>query len=672
MSNSKKFLGNFKYRLEKSYNQLENNLSRNKKIFELENSNFVNGSIIIDNNWIIIAKNGQTEKIMGSTNGYIFKLKENISFNPNSLKQIASDLNNPTGNEIARAGRVKKDQHNFYNQRAFGIGFFAAIVLQANNVVIDLNGYTIEQSFEHSIQQRFFSVIELASIPFLPTQGPHTFGKSIKAAENCLIHNGTIGRSSHHGIHGNLSTNIIIKDLKFENYEVGSISLNGVRNIYIDNIVAAGHSINVPVLGIFSSARFIWEYVEELRKSNSKTTLNLESKILTVQDVITNLENSLKKTYIDIIDPNTGEYIEESSVTDLLYKNEKKLVDGNSYGILINQIGVAVHGFPKNRNEPSENIYLSDVKIKNHIAWVNEIPALENPEGGHEKDPIGAVFQTQNGNHTMDKNGKYKGNVVSNSQLIITKAIKNNDFFFGMEAKNCHCLKRNSISHRTLNWAESGRSLLNEKINYIFNGDSMFHVNKGLISFKLDAVDGLVAENCVSAITKNVTDKYAECLESLTCWNIPEEYKQNYKLYANSLSLAMKGATYKGCNVHSVRSWSLASSKNCYLINCTSRNIESFLGRAFAYDIHQDSDNIYLLNCSVYNVIAGSKIDDICLLIERKMMENPKSIGFRIGRIPNNITLDNCIVDGKNEAYYDDWVKHYEVLSRRVNICNTF
>ena len=54
------------------------------------------------------------------------------------------------------------------------------------------------------------------------------------------------------------------------------------------------------------------------------------------------------------------------------------------------------------------------------------------------------------------------------------------------------------------------------------------------------------------------------------------------------------------------------------------------------------------------------------------MMENPKSIGFRIGRIPNNITLDNCIVDGKNEAYYDDWVKHYEVLSRRVNICNTF
>jgi len=241
-----------------------------------------------------------------------------------------------------------------------------------------------------------------------------------------------------------------------------------------------------------------------------------------------------------------------------------------------------------------------------------------------------------------------------------------------MSAENCHCIKRNSISNRTLLWAESGNSLLDENINYLFNGDSMFHVNKGLISFKLDAVDGLVAENCVSAITKNVTDKYAECLESLTCWNIPEEKKRQYKLYENALSLAMPQATYKGCNVHSVRAWSLASSKNCYLSNCTSRNIESYLGRVFAFDIHQDSDNICLSNCSVYNILAGSKIKDICKLIERNMMDNPKSIGFRIGHKPNNITLNNCIVDGNNSAYYEDWVKKYEILSMRVNISNKF
>ena len=63
-----------------------------------------------------------------------------------------------------------------------------------------------------------------------------------------------------------------------------------------------------------------------------------------------------------------------------------------------------------------------------------------------------------------------------------------------MKADVCHCVKRNSISKRTLEWAESGKSLLDINVNYLFNGDSMFHVNKGLITFKLDAVDGLLAE----------------------------------------------------------------------------------------------------------------------------------------------------------------------------------
>ena len=669
MSKSKKLLGNLKNRLEKTYNNLLNDFSSNKTVIYLENEHFQNGTIIIDSDWFLWTNNGISKKIQGSTNGYIFKLKENIWFNPNNLKSIALDITNPTATEIAKAGRVKKDQHEFYNQRAFGLGFFAAIIIQASNIILDLNGYKIDQSDEHALQQRFFSIIELASIPFLPTQGPHTFGKNIKHAEKCLITNGTLGRSSHHGIHGNLSSNIIIKDLKFENYEVGAISLNGVRNIFIDNVMIAGHSTNIPVLGIFSAARFIWEYIEQLQINNSQSKLNINGVNLSVSDIITSLEISLKNVYLDIIDPNTGKYKVGTIVENTLFRNEKKLIDGNSYGILINQIGVAVLGFPKNRSEPSENILIKNVCVKNHIAWVNEIPALENPNGGHEKDPIGAVFQTQNGYHTMNKDGIYVGNVVSNAQLLITRAILNNDVLFGMKADVCHCLKRNSISERTLNWAESGESLLTQKVNYLFNGDSMFHVNKGLISFKLDAIDGLVAENCVTAITKNITDKYPECVESLTCWNIPEENKRNYKLYANALALSTEGATYRGCNVHSVRAWSLASSKNCYLINCTSRNIESYLGRVLAFDVHQDSDNIYLLDCSAYNVLGGSKITDICILIERAMMEKPKSIGFRVGQKSNNITLDNCLVDGKNDAMYWDWVKKYEILSTNINIC---
>ena len=76
MSKSKKLLGNLKNRLEKTYNNLLNDFSSNKTVIYLENEHFQNGTIIIDSDWFLWTNNGISEKIQGSTNGYIFKLKE--------------------------------------------------------------------------------------------------------------------------------------------------------------------------------------------------------------------------------------------------------------------------------------------------------------------------------------------------------------------------------------------------------------------------------------------------------------------------------------------------------------------------------------------------------------------------------------------------------------------
>ena len=67
-----------------------------------------------------------------------------------------------------------------------------------------LNGHTIEQSAEHALMQRFFSVIELANSPFIPGVGPAQFvsggGLAYMSATNVNIFGpGVIGRSSHHG-----------------------------------------------------------------------------------------------------------------------------------------------------------------------------------------------------------------------------------------------------------------------------------------------------------------------------------------------------------------------------------------------------------------------------------------------------------------------------------------
>ena len=60
--------------------------------------------------------------------------------------------------------------------------------------------------------------------------------KMYKPGEKVLIKNGTLSRSSHHGIHGNKNTNIIIQNLSIKDFEVAGIALNGTTIGILDNI----------------------------------------------------------------------------------------------------------------------------------------------------------------------------------------------------------------------------------------------------------------------------------------------------------------------------------------------------------------------------------------------------------------------------------------------------
>ena len=117
-----------------------------------------------------------------------YKIMEDIIFHPNPDNHF----------------QPKKSQFIKYSpQKGYGLGFFAVIAIEAENVILDLQNHTIQCSDEFLLKQRFCAIIELASTPFIPTQGPSDFGPTIQSAKNCTIMNGTLGQVSHHGIHGN-------------------------------------------------------------------------------------------------------------------------------------------------------------------------------------------------------------------------------------------------------------------------------------------------------------------------------------------------------------------------------------------------------------------------------------------------------------------------------------
>ena len=177
-------------------------------------------------------------------------------------------------------------------------------------MVIDLGGYTIQQSEDFYLLQRFFNVIELNDRVFVNNKAsprsstrrvirkcissnkrlnnrfPLRFidltpvicillfyispaGASAKAGSivtprNVVIKNGSLGRSSHAGIHGNSVEGLVVENVKISNFEVAGIQCNGCRDVLITSSEVGPSAHNVPVLATFSNARFLEFFTKRL------------------------------------------------------------------------------------------------------------------------------------------------------------------------------------------------------------------------------------------------------------------------------------------------------------------------------------------------------------------------------------------------------------------------
>lgn len=594
----------------------------------------------------------------------VYKLSEDISFNPNSPTTLTAAINDglipanvvqqlglpnpvdayhagfplftqflPGGTDDFAPGGPLDAQ---YDPAGFGLGFFAAIVIKTDNVVLDLNGYTLEQSEEHALLQRFFALIELAEQPFIPKQGPADFGDEIESANNVVIRNGVLGRSSHHGIHGNGNNNVRIKNVDFVDYEVAAVALNGVKGLHIRNSNATNRK-DVPILGTFSSAQFIKTYINELARNQSTTVLNVNGDTLDITEIKTALMAAINNTHEDlIVDRNLVDgrpQIDKSQHPDeyALFANSFGLIDGNSYSFLVNNLGVAVNGFPTQPDGvtrfASENIWLSNVRVLDQQAFINEIITLKQ-DGKAVIDPVGAVFQFRNLHpdtgvpvtmSSLDEStAQYTGNPVANAQAFVAKAQLNGEF------DNSQLdLTRNAINQAVLDWVEGKPgyttldSLVQSPDDYICNGDSMFHVNKGVIAFKMDAAKNVVLHK---TIAKDIVNKGS--VGSDLCGD-----------YSGGKSHPL--ATLPGYGGAKTRAYTFAGSKNIFMLKNYASGITADAGSAIGVDMMTDSKGLTVFKAAIEDVEAGLNSASGYF----GPNELPDAVGFHIGEDTSRVAI---------------------------------
>lgn len=499
---------------------------------ELRNSDFKNGPVYL-------------------TNPGVYRLMEDIEFNPfPTFSNIFDSL----------ASYPEANHH-------FVLGYFAAIIINGQNIELDLNGFTLKQSILHNLQQRFFALIELADRPFMPGQGPANFGTQITTCSNITIRNGILGLSSHYGIHGNSMDNVKIRDLTIYNFEVAGISLNGAHNLTIENVEIRHNYQHIKVNGLFSNAIFTAKKLMIKQRRDAYASLIVDSQQVTIDTIINRLVTSIVDTYTDITN---NQPIGTTNPDSKLYDNAGNnfLLDGNCYGIALNSVGLLVNEYKQNYEARNSNVVLSNITITDikskpvEYLTFTETPLDNlglNPQTFPEVNK-GAFGDVLDYFRYVDENGKFtcKDNPLVLGQIL--GAVK--------------------VSDVIINWISSGSSDFYNRITQftiLNNLDIMAHVFKGTI--------GLFISSGNSVSCNNITIK--------NIYNYSPPGKEEFVQRPND---------YIGSRVAGV---TVASSQNINFNQILVDNLYSENGQVFGFYNYGICSNINRLNCTIHSLITN-------------------------------------------------------------------
>jgi hypothetical protein len=533
----------------------------------------------------------------------VYILSENIIFKPNENKDFLPD---PLPiNCIADP---------------FTLGFFAAIRICCEEVVLDLNGFKMEQSNEHYLQQRFFSLIELADRPFQSNTGPGNFGTKLNPAKMTTIRNGILGKSSHHSIHGNLCTDILIEDITFIDFEIAACSLNSFHRVVIKNCIAENNNQSVPVFGIYSASRFIRTFLNEaIKHAKNEDIANIG------RELLLKLETRMNKVF--------KEFIDTGKTTDELYMNKSQLQDGNTFGFIFHgKFNVA--DFQQIRDYEFTDLVICDVTIKKIHNNVNEIIAIADENKKPFTDPAGSVFQIE----TATSNTKtYKKNELAEIQLYLAE--------YGDKNSLCRSNLHNAIG--LLKWKNDPNAKITDIINkhnyqYICNGDSMHHLNKGNFGIKIDGGKNVLLQNIQVKDIKN---------HSRMGSDICGEYIKSHKDQSD------RSIGYTGCNCRGI---SISASTNIELNNIIIDNINSMNGNSFGIDIFNTTEYCNMNYIHISNIQTGTQINKEWIgtshsgKLAEYTINNPNKIptgyGIRVDKTSCILDFENIKITGDNKG----------------------
>ena len=612
-----------------SLNALERQYKKDNTIIKLSQSWFANGTLRIQQPGI-------------------YKLTENIILEPNK-------------NKTCFPLESQKEQYPS-SPGPYSLGFFAGITIETDNVILDLNGFTIKQSNRFYLLQRFFSIIELASSPFITGQGPGKFGENVISPKNVVIKNGHLGLSSHHAIHGNGSSNLLIKNITIKDFEVGGISLNGVKNCIVKDVIvkdSLGTNLKVPVNGRFSSAVYLWRMFEKLKDKNlDNYSINFGKNQYSISEAHFNLDKMIREIAHIVESSNLRQPIHYKGILNEEFGNPSGLVDCSAiYGILFNKIGIAVNEFgacdPKcDKSNFSNNISLENVSINNLIVNPVEVVGILNEKKEFLKDFSGSLvmvtqlpwFKNNIDNkyspktQFVDKNGNY--DMLLLNQVLLYK------FFLDTNTKWAKGVAK--ISDNIVKWVTNTNTTLEHYGPVITarNGDIMGHVMKGSVALRMDFVKNSCVKNVSISNISNVGDLGLSSneLQGYIDGSVDNINKNKNMHNSSHLGHPKSNDNEVGYTGNTSRGVSMVNCDSVVVSNLDVNYITSRTGSSYGVDLLHNNIDTSINKSSIRNIQGTAQYLNVVPLTLQYKLPNwiPKAVGIIIRYLNKNCTSQEC------------------------------
>ena len=373
----------------------------------------------------------------------------------------------------------------------FHFGVWSIIAIECDNVILDLNGYKLAMTNNYAMQQRFFSLIELANQPF-PT-GKAGFTGPIKPANNVTIKNGSLSNSSHHCIHGNFNKNVYLENLVINDFEVAGIAINTGYNINIKDTKVDGTSTKIKVLASFAMVQDLKDSLKEIIQSEKYTEYHDMANKYLAHEVIQHILDN----------PGSDDY----NITVNHPTEHGQVLDGNLFGIYFNNI-FSVNELT-NCGDKTQKINIDNVTIKDIVGNIHEVVGISYNNKCY-KDNKGYIIQwdyifDESGNVLqMDSQNKLARLFLVKLQLFCLKVLKNESTVLDS------IIDFNKIDSQCddyIDCIDYSKNSTHLEVYSIAGTDARGHIAKGNFGLRIDAASDVNINNVHIHNVKNYGEK---------------------------------------------------------------------------------------------------------------------------------------------------------------------